>query len=83
MTMLSFRVDDAEAADAQRWAERLGLDRSELLRRALHAHLVRLAAEVDAETWAREPLTSDETALGELADWGPAEDWSDWRDATG
>ncbi len=83
MTMLSFRVDDAEAAAAQRWADRLQLARSELLRQALHAHLVRLAAEVDAATWEREPLSSDETALGELADWGPAEDWSDWSDATG
>ena len=83
MTMLSFRVDDAEAAAAQRWAERLELDRSELLRQALHAHLVRLASEADAATWQREPLTSEETALGELADWGPAEDWADWSDAAG
>jgi predicted transcriptional regulator len=81
MTMLSFRVDDDEAAAAQRWADRLRLDRSELLRQALHAHLVRLAAEVDAAAWEREPLTADETAVGELADWGPAEDWSDWSDA--
>ena len=54
----SFRVDDAEAAAAQRWAERLELDRSELLRQALHAHLVRLASEADAATWQREPLTA-------------------------
>jgi hypothetical protein len=30
MTMLSFRVAETEAAEAQRWAERLGVDRSEL-----------------------------------------------------
>lgn len=83
MTMLSFRVDDVEAAAAQRWAERLELDRSELLRQALHAYLVRLGSEADAATWQREPLTSEETALGELADWGPAEDWADWSDAAG
>lgn len=44
---------------------------------------MRLAAEVGAETRAGEPLTSDETALADLADWGPAEDWSEWTDARG
>jgi predicted transcriptional regulator len=83
MTMLSFRVEDDEAADAQRWAERLGVDRSELLREALHRHLVRLRAEDEVEAWTGMPLTSDEAAFGEIADWGPAEDWSDWVDATG
>lgn len=83
MTMLSFRVDEREAAAAQRWADRLRLDRSELLRQALHAHLVRLAAEADAETWEREPLSDAEASLGVIADWGPAEDWSDWADETG
>ncbi len=82
MTMLSFRVDEADAAAAQRWADRLALDRSELLRRALRAHLTRLASEVDAETWERDPLSPEEAAVGGSADWGPAEDWSDWSDAT-
>lgn len=27
------------------------------------------------------PLTDDENALAEIADWGPAEDWADWADA--
>jgi predicted transcriptional regulator len=83
MTMLSFRVDDDEAAAAQRWAERLRIDRSELLREALHRHLIRLRAESDVDAWQQAPLTGDEQALGEIADWGPAEDWSDWADATG
>ncbi len=83
MTMLSFRVDNDEAADAQRWAERLGVDRSELLREALHRHLVRLRAEDDVEAWTSLPLTVEETAFTEIADWGPAEDWSDWADAEG
>jgi len=83
MTMLSFRVDDEEAAIAQQWAQRLGVDRSELLRDALHRHLVRLRAEVDIDAWQAAPLTDDEVALAESADWGPAEDWSDWADATG
>lgn len=81
MTMLSFRVDREEAADAQLWAERLGVDRSELLREALHRHLVRLRAESDIEAWTNQPLTEGEAELGEIADWGPAEDWSDWSDA--
>jgi len=82
MTMLSFRVDDTEAAKAQQWADRLGVDRSELLRQALHRHLVRLASEDDAVRWQQQPLDDGERALAEIADWGPAEDWSDWADAT-
>ena len=81
MTMLSFRVDDGEAQDAQRWADRLGVDKSELLREALHRHLVRLASEVDAERWTDMPLTDDELSLTQIAEWGPADDWSDWADA--
>lgn len=80
MTMLSFRVNDAEAREAQRWADRLGVDRSELLRDALRRHLRRLASELDAETWERHPLNEGEQALAAAADWGPAEDWSDWAD---
>jgi len=81
MTMISFRVDDNEAKAAQRWADELGIDKSELLREALHRHLIRLASEHDPERWLASPLTVDETAVGEIADWGPAEDWTDWADA--
>lgn len=81
MTMMSFRVDDEEAANAQRWAEELGVDKSELLREALHRHLVRLAAEHDVVAWIEHPLTAPEEAIAAIADWGPAEDWSDWADA--
>jgi len=83
MTMLSFRVDDADAAAVQVWAERLGVDRSELLREALRRHLDRLMSESASERWAERPLDEGERALAEIADWGPAEDWSDWADATG
>jgi predicted transcriptional regulator len=83
MTMLSFRVDQAQAAEAQHWAERLGVDRSELLRDALRRHLDRLASETDVERWTAQPLLDRERALADIADWGPAEDWSDWADATG
>lgn len=83
MTMISFRVSDSEAAEAQRRAQQLGVDRSELLRDALHRYLVRLASEDDAKTWDQLPPTPDEQSFAEVADWGPAEDWSDWADATG
>jgi predicted transcriptional regulator len=82
MTMFSFRVDDQEAAAARRWADELGIDRSELLRQALHRHLVRLASEDDADTWIDQPLTDEESAIGRIAEWGPAEDWADWVDAS-
>jgi Arc/MetJ-type ribon-helix-helix transcriptional regulator len=81
MTMLSFRVDEAEARQAQDWADRLGVDRSELLRDALRRQLNRLATESDAAAWQRQPLDEGERALSAIADWGPAEDWADWADA--
>jgi len=83
MTMLSFRVDEEEAERVREWAERLGVDRSEVLRDALRRHLLRLASETDAVTWRDQPLDEGEQALTAIADWGPAEDWSDWVDAAG
>ncbi|HEX5851556.1 MAG TPA: ribbon-helix-helix domain-containing protein [Solirubrobacteraceae bacterium] len=83
MTMLSFRVSDDEAAEVQHWAEALGVDRSEILRDALHQHLVGLNGERDAAAWERTPATDAEQALAEIADWGPAEDWAEWNDAAG
>jgi hypothetical protein len=79
--MLSFGVDDEEAVGTQQRAESLGVDRSELLRDALRRHLVRLAAENDVRAWKDQPLGDSESALAEIADEGPAEDWSDWADA--
>ncbi len=81
MTMLSFRVAQSEANEAQRWAETLGVERSALLRDALHHHLVRLRSEREADLLASMPLSEAELAVGEIADWGPSEDWSDWSDA--
>jgi predicted transcriptional regulator len=83
MTMLSFRVDDHDAREAQRWADALGVGRSELLREALRRHLDRLASEGDADRWNARPPDDGEQALASIAEWGPAEDWSDWvADAT-
>ncbi len=76
--MVSFRADDEDIAEADRWAERLGLERSEILRDALAGHLARLAAEADAAAYEAQPFTVDELALDTADDWGPAEDWSDW-----
>lgn len=84
MTMFSFRVDARDAEEAKRWADSLGVDRSELLREALRRHLDRLASEGDADRWNADPLDAGEQSLAEIADWGPAEDWSDWAvDAAG
>lgn len=57
------------------------MDRSELLREALHRHLLRLASERDPETWQRVPLATAQRSFAGKADWGPAEDWADWADA--
>lgn len=83
MTMLSFRIEDDEAVTAQEWAERLGIDRSELLRDALRRQLNRLAAEAEAATWVQGAPDESQEALAAVADWGPAEDWSSWADAEG
>jgi len=82
MTMLSFRVDDQDATAIQRWADELGVDRSALLRDAVRQHLNRLASERDADTWEALPLTEGESTLAKIADWGPAEEWGDWANAT-
>jgi hypothetical protein len=82
MTMVSFRVADTEAAEMQQWADHLGVDRSELLREALHRHLVALRSERESERYDELPPSASELAVGENAEWGPAEDWSDWSDST-
>jgi len=76
--MVSFRADEAEVAAADRWAERLGLERSELLRDALAAHLARLAAEAEVKSYVEQPFDDDEVSLDDADEWLPAEDWSDW-----
>ena len=83
MTMLSFRVNDDDAAAVELWARRLDMDRSELLREALRRHLSELASALDAQAYEQHPITDDEKALAQIADWGPAEDWADWADAQG
>lgn len=81
MTMISFRVDDRDAAEIDEWARRLHIERSELIRDALRHHLAQLSADQDVRAYIEHPMTDEETALAEVADWGPAADWADWADA--
>ena len=85
MTMLSFRLESEVADEVNAWAKRLGLDRSELLRVALRRYLNQLASEHEAQSWDELPEDDEEAraALTAIAYLGPAEDWSDWADATG
>lgn len=76
--MVSVRIDDEDIAEADRWADRLGIERSELLREALAGHLARLRAEADIAAYESQPVTAQELALDAVDDWGPAEDWEDW-----
>lgn len=78
--MVSFRADDEDVAEADRWAARIGVERSELLRDALASHLARLAAESEVAAYDAQPFTADECALDAADDWGPAENWSDWAE---
>lgn len=48
-----------------------GSPKAELLREALRCHLLRLASEVDAEIWEREPLTPSEASPAEIASGAP------------
>ena len=82
MTMLSFRADEEDVEGIRQWSERLGIERSELMRDALRRQLARLAAAHEAALYESEPVTEEELSLAAVADWGPAEDWSDWLDAT-
>jgi hypothetical protein len=77
--LVSFRADDEDVAEADRWAARLGVERSELLRDALAGHLSRLAAETEVVAYDAQPFSADELALDAADDWGPAEDWTDWK----
>ena len=83
MTMLSFRVEPAEAERAREMADALGIPQSEMMRDALRRHLNALAAQRDASAYEATPLTRQELSLIEGEQWAPAEDWSDWSHAEG
>ena len=81
--MLTCRMADAEARRVRDEADALGVSVSHLIREALRRHLNAVAAERDAEIYARSPLRPDELSFMSIQSWGPAEDWSDWADASG
>ena len=83
MTMLSFRVDPAEAARTREMAEALGIPQSEMIREALRRHLNALAAQQDAAAYQANLLAPEELSLVDAEQWVPAEDWSEWADAVG
>jgi hypothetical protein len=68
-----------DVAEADRWAGRLGVDRSELLRDALAGHFTRLTAEAEVAAYDAHPFDAGEHALDAGDGWGPAEDGSDWK----
>lgn len=79
MTMVSFRLSSSEAGEVERWAGRIGVARSDLLREALREHLVRLVAEDEAsKTDSISPIEGADD-LAAASDWGESEDWADWR----
>ena len=81
--MLTCRLADAEASRLREEADALGVSVSHLIREALRRYLNSVAAERDAEIYARSPLRPDEMPFLAAESWGPAEDWSDWADASG
>lgn len=82
MTMLTCRMADAEASRIREAAESLGVSVSEMIREALRRYLNSVGAERDAEIYEMSPLRPDELSFIGAESWGPAEDWSDWADAS-
>ena len=83
MTMLTCRMADSEASRVREEADALGVSVSHLIREALRRYLNSVGAERDAEIYAKSPLRPDELELMSIQSYPPAEDWSDWEDASG
>lgn len=79
MTMISVRLAEDQFQQVTTWAETLEVDRSSFIREAIRRRLAELQGPIDAERWLETPLSENETALEELDEWGPADDWSDWE----
>jgi hypothetical protein len=58
--MVNFRADDADVTAADHWAQRLGVDRSELLRLAMRRRLAELAVDHDVAGYATGPMQRGE-----------------------
>lgn len=83
MTMLTCRMAEAEASRVREEADALGVSVSHMIREALRRYLNAVAAERDAEIYERSPLRPDELSIMSIQSCLPAEDWSDWADASG
>ncbi len=75
---LSFRADTSLAAELDAAAADAGVQRSDLLNRAVREYLYRLRCERDAERYALHPLTPAETAPWPNEAW--PDDDTDWDD---
>ena len=53
-----------------------------MIREALRRHLNALASQRDVAAYEANPLSPQELSLMDVERWAPAEDWSDWADAT-
>jgi hypothetical protein len=82
MTMVSFRVDEAEVERLREWTSvSASTGRSSSGKRCGGTSCVSPASRTP-RVWEARPLEEGERSLAEIDDWGPAEDWSDWADAT-
>jgi hypothetical protein len=81
--MLTCRLDNTEADRVRAEADARGVSVSHMIREALRRYLNDIAAERDAATYERSPLTPEELSALSIQSWPPAEDWSDWADASG
>lgn len=78
---LSFRAEADLAEELDAAAAEAGVARSDLLNRAVREFLYRLRCERDAERYAAQPLTIDETAPWPDEAW--PDDDTDWSEVFG
>ncbi len=81
--MLTCRMGEAEAERVREEADALGVSVSHMIREALRRYLNTIGAERDAEIYEQSPLRPEELSILSIQSWLPAEDWSDWADASG
>ncbi len=70
-------MSDDDAADVDDIARTLGVDRSSVVRDAVRRYVnhIKAIGEGDRADGAVDP---SQPAFAAVAEWGPAEDWSDW-----
>lgn len=70
--IVGFHADAEDDAEADRWARRMGVERSELLREPIAMDLARLAAEENAAAFEAQTFNAEELALDNADERGPA-----------